>query len=107
MRVRLFYALHLMSRLNNDMKRILTVLAIAVLGASCSITTPVAATSNPIGSKVGTSSGRCYFNICRNVDASVLTAAQNGNITKISTVDYKVKNILGIVYTHECIVTCE
>ncbi len=89
------------------MIRLFTVFAIAFFSASCSVTTPVAATSNPIGSKVGTSSGKCYFNICRNVDASIHSAAQNGNITKVSTVDYKVKNFIGIVITHECIVTGE
>ena len=89
------------------MIRLFTALIFTFLTVSCSVTTPVAATSNPIGSKVGTSSGKCYFNICRNVDASILTAAQNGNITKVSTVDYKVKNFLGIVKTHECIVTGE
>ena len=86
--------------------------AVLLLGAipfliSCSITTPVAATSNAIGSKVGVSKGTCYFNICREVDASILTAAKNGNITKVSTVDYRTKNILGIVKVHECIVTGE
>jgi hypothetical protein len=80
---------------------------LALMCTSCSITTPVAATSNPIGSKVGTSSGKCYFNVCRNVDASIHTAALNGNITKVSTVDYKVKSFLGIITTHECIVTGE
>jgi hypothetical protein len=89
------------------MIRLLSACVFALLSASCSITTPVAATSNSIGSKVGISSGKCYFNICRNVDASILTAAQNGNITKVSTVDYKVKSFLGIVKTHECIVTGE
>ncbi len=89
------------------MNRFILALSFALITASCSVTTPVAATSNPIGSKVGTSSGKCYFKICRNVDASIMTAAQNGNITKVSTVDYKVKNFLGIIITHECIVSGE
>jgi hypothetical protein len=41
------------------------------------------------------------------VDASIVTAAQNGGITKISTVDYRQKNILGVIQKHECIVTGE
>lgn len=73
--------------------------------ASCQITQPIAATSNPLGTKAGKSSGKCYFGLCFNVDASVRTAALNGGITQISTVDYSVKNFLGIVQVHECIVT--
>jgi hypothetical protein len=54
---------------------------------------------------MGKSSGTCWFFVCLNVDAGVVTAAQNGGITKISTVDYRTKNFLGIVQRHECIVT--
>ena len=87
--------------------RITASIIIVALLSSCSITTPIAATSNPIGSKMGKSSGYCYFGMCFNVDASVMTAAKNGGITKISTVDYRRKNILGIVQIHECIVSGE
>lgn len=89
-------------------KPILVVFA-AISFASCSITTPVAATSNEVGSKVGRSSGNCYLGpvLCFGVDASIMTAAKNGGISKISTVDFKMKNILGIVITYECIVTGE
>lgn len=75
--------------------------------SACQITKPIAATSNPLGTKSGKSSGKCYFGMCFNVDSSVRTAALNGNITKISTVDYTTKNFLGIVKVHECIVTGE
>lgn len=90
------------------------VAAVAML-SSCSITLPVTATSNPVGGKVGMSSGNCYLSspmapqgiLCFNVDASIMTAAKNGGISKISTVDYKVSNMVGIIVTHECIVTGE
>lgn len=76
--------------------------------ASCSMTMPVAATSNPLGSKVGTSSGTCYLRVlCFNVDASIQTAAKNAGITKISTVDIQTKDILGIVVTYTTTVTGE
>ena len=78
-----------------------------MIAMSCSITEPIAATSNEIGSKVGISSGKCYFGLCLGVDASIITAAKNGNISKISTVDYRRKNILGIIQVRECIVTGE
>ncbi len=93
------------------MKKITQFLGLAVVAAmisSCSITVPVAATSNPVGGKVGKASGNCYLNlVCVNVDASIMTAAKNGGISKISTVDYKYDDLLGIIQTHECIVTGE
>ena len=80
----------------------------AVMFASCSLTTPIAATSNPVGSKVGTSSGNCFFGfLCFDVDASIATAAKNGGISKISTVDYTRKDILGFLTTHVTTVTGE
>ena len=38
-------------------------------------------------------------------DASVQKAAKQAGITKISTVDLKQTNLLGIIQTFECIVT--
>ena len=93
------------------MKKIVSLLAATAIGAfmtSCSITLPVNATSNPVGSKVGTSSGKCVLQVlCFGVDASIKSAAKNGNIKQISTVDMKVKDVLGIVTTYECQVTGE
>ncbi len=76
--------------------------------SSCSLTMPAAVTSNPIGSKVGTASATGYLGILFfNADASIRTAAKNGGITKVSTVDVKMTNILGIIVTYETIVTGE
>jgi hypothetical protein len=84
------------------------VVAGGMILSSCSITMPVNATSNPVGNKVGMSSGSCIFGyLCFGVDASIQTAAANGGISKISTVDMKMKNLLGIVVTYETIVTGE
>ena len=80
----------------------------AAIMSSCSLTLPVAATSNPVGSKVGTANATGFFHILFfNADASIQTAAKNGGITKISTVDIKRKDILGIVTSYETIVTGE
>lgn len=93
------------------MKRIATFLVATVIGAfmvACSMTMPVNATGNTVGSKVGTSSGSCYLGaLCFGVDASIKSAAKNGNIKKISTVDLKVKNVLGLIITYECQLTGE
>ncbi|MDA3912547.1 MAG: TRL-like family protein [Bacteroidales bacterium] len=85
----------------------LTVMA-AALFAACSVVLPVNATSNSMGSKVGTSSATGYLGILFfNQDASIQKAARNGGITKISTVDMKQKNVLNIIVTYETIVTGE
>lgn len=92
------------------MKKVMFVAAaaVAMVMSSCSITLPVNATSNPVGNKVGKSSGQCYLGIlCFGVDASIQTAARNGGISKISTVDYTQKNILNLIITHETTVTGE
>ncbi len=89
-------------------KSIFALLAMVALMSSCSITVPVTATSNPIGSKVGRATATGFLGyLFFGADASIQTAAKNGGITKISTVDIKQGNILGIVVTYETIVTGE
>ena len=91
------------------MKKLLcsAIIAATVL-TSCSLTKPVSASSNPIGSKVGQASGTCFLGVlCFGADASIQTAAKNGGITKVSTVDLKTSNILNLVITYTCIVTGE
>ena len=90
------------------MKKVLFGFVAAAFLSSCSLTTPVGATSNAVGSKVGEAGGTCYFyQICLGVDAGVAAAARAGGISKISTVDYKVDNLLGVLVTHTCVVTGE
>lgn len=83
--------------------------AVATLSmTSCALTLPVNATSNTVGSKVGTAKATGYLGVLFfNQDASIMKAAKNGGITKISTVDIKVSNILNLVITYETIVTGE
>ncbi|MBN2890764.1 MAG: TRL-like family protein [Bacteroidales bacterium] len=89
-----------------------SLLGLAVAGlmllSSCSIVVPVAATGNPMGNKVGTSKATVYLGILAfDQDASIQTAAKNGGISKISTVDQKQGNVLGLIWTYETIVTGE
>lgn len=91
-----------------NLKLFLVGLAVTAFFASCSITFPVGATSNAVGSKVGKAKATCYFYaLCFDQDASIKSAAKNGNISKISTVDINYGNILGIIVTYETIVTGE
>ena len=90
------------------MKNFLIVFALGAILASCSITLPVSATSNTLGSKTGTSEGTVYFAVLAfGADASIQSAARNGGITKISTVDMETTNVLGIITKYKCIVTGE
>ncbi|MEL0651387.1 TRL-like family protein [Algibacter sp. TI.3.09] len=83
-------------------------LAVAAVMTSCSVTLPVNATSNSVGSKVGTAKATGYLGfLFFNQDASIRTAAKNAGISKISTVDVKSSNILGLIVSYETIVTGE
>jgi len=87
--------------------KILVVLFLTIFAlSSCSITLPVTATSNPIGEKVGTATAVGFLGVFFfDADASIRTAAKNGGITKISTVDIKSSNYFGLIVTYETIVT--
>jgi len=89
-------------------KLITAMLAVVAMMSSCALTLPVNATSNPVGSKVGTAKATGYLGVLFfDADASIRTAAKNGGITKISTVDIKQGNILNLIVTYETIVTGE
>ena len=87
-------------------KTFIALLAVAGMMSSCALTMPVNATSNPVGTKVGTASATGYFGMFFDGDASIRTAAKNGGITKISTVDIKTSTMFFII-TYETIVTGE
>ena len=91
----------------SKIKLIVLAAIVGIVVSACSFTGPVNATSNPVGSKVGISKGASIFNIYFDIDTSIRTAAKNGGITKISTVDYKIYNVLGIYIEYSCIVTGE
>lgn len=81
---------------------------VAALMTSCAVTLPVNATSNAVGKKVGTAKATGYLGVLFfDQDASIRSAAKNGGITKISTVDIKHTNILNLIVTYETIVTGE
>jgi len=91
-----------------NLKMFAAMFAVVLLLASCAVTMPVNATSNPVGTKVGTSKATGYLGVFFfGQDASIQTAAKNAGITKISTVDMKQTNVLGIIWTYETIVTGE
>jgi hypothetical protein len=94
---------HIMKQLLN---KFLPILILSSLGFSCSITVPRAINENPIGNTTGKATQTTYFGIFSvGDDASIEQAARNGNLKTISTVDYQITNLLGIVTTQSVIVT--
>lgn len=88
------------------MKKIFILGAMALAMASCSVTVPVNATSNEVGSKTGTASTTSILGLhFDGGDASIRTAAKKGGIKKISTVDFKMTNYLFLIGQYETIVT--
>ncbi len=92
------------------MKKI--ILSTLVLGflASCSVTVPVNATSNEVGSKVGIAKTNAIlgFFFFDGGDASISRAAKEGKISKISTVDFKhTIKLFGLIHRYETIITGE
>lgn len=85
----------------------LLIVAVSVM-SGCALTMPVNATSNPVGTKVGVAKATGYLGVLFfNQDASIKKAAENGGITRISTVDVKTSSILFLVVTYETTVTGE
>lgn len=88
------------------LKMIAVAFVAAVMMSSCALTLPVNATGLTIGEKVGTAKATGYLGtLFFDADASIQTAAKNGGITRISTVDLKQTNVLNIIVTYETIVT--
>lgn len=76
--------------------RNITFIGIIAFLSSCAVSGPTTApkalvTKNPIGTKVGIAEKTIWFGIwIGNTDLSITTAAKNGKITKIATVDSEV-----------------
>ena len=64
-------------------------------GLYTSVSGPICATGNPIGTKSGEASSTAVLFFASG-DGSIKTAAANGGITKISNVDYHTTSFLGL-----------
>ncbi|MFZ0390153.1 MAG: TRL-like family protein [Calditrichia bacterium] len=65
---------------------------------------PMGATSNENATKMGISSATSILGLVATGDASIEAAKKNGNITKVTHVDYSSKSILGIYAEFKTIV---
>lgn len=86
--------------MKNIFKSLALVAACAMFGSCMTVSNPVAATGNPVGSKCGVAKSSIYFGIW-SADATengIDKAAKSAGITKISHVDsYTTSYVLGIV----------
>jgi hypothetical protein len=73
-------------------KLVFLTMALSLLLSACTLNRPVCATSNPLGSKVGVYKQKSilFFSPISNTDAAIQKAAENGGITRISTVDHNI-----------------
>lgn len=82
------------------MKNVIKSAAVAIVSvamlASCSTTTPITATSNPVGNKCGQASTVRILGFGGSANIGINKAAKNAGITKISHVDYSTYSFLGI-----------
>lgn len=74
---------------------------VGVGGIYTGVEGPITATSADVGTNVGKASATNILGIIAVGDASINTAANSGNISKISHVDYKTTSILGLYVKHE------
>lgn len=64
---------------------------------------PITATDYAIGSKTGTSCAKNILGLSASGDASILTAARNANIRKVTTVGYSTDGIY-LFYGKTCVI---
>ena len=64
---------------------------------------PLLVSDNQVGQKVGTATSKVILGVCIG-DSSIETAAQNGNITKITSVDTDITSVLGVYVEYTTVV---
>jgi len=72
------------------MKKLVLIASVLIVVSSCTAVYPGMVTTAAVV-KTGEARANVWFGIARNVDVSVATAAKNGGITKVATVDFGVK----------------
>jgi hypothetical protein len=78
---------------------------VALIGTSCTVMTPGVATGN-VASKTGTVKKKVFLGMTfKPIDLSIATAAKNGGITKVATMDYSVRR--GFFTTYKLVITGE
>ncbi len=90
------------------MKTFAVLCSALLIVSSCSVTQPLMTpTTHPVGKKVGEAKAKWILGLCFGGDYSVLTAAKNGGITKISTIDQKSFAVYPFFWSKKTIVSGE
>ena len=67
------------------------------MGIISSTQAPLSTEGNwEVGSKTGTASSTCVLGLYATGDCSISTAARNGDLKKVTHVDYAYENVIGI-----------
>lgn len=82
--------------MKKTIKLVAIIAASVTMLSSCSTTTPITATSNPVGNKCGEASTVRILGFGGSANIGINKAAKNAGITKISHVDYSTYSFLGI-----------
>jgi len=88
------------------MKKTITLLLATLTLGACTYHRPIAATSNPVGTKTGRSTQTVFLGMAFG-DGTIEGAVRNGGLTRISFVDFRNTNILYIYQRHTCVVNGE
>jgi hypothetical protein len=81
------------------MKRSVVALASILLLGACTTFAPGMATSNELGTKKGTATCSSLLGIPLKNDCGIDAAAKNGELRRISHIDYKFSSFLGLYTT--------
>lgn len=92
--------------MKKTIKSVMLIAAVAMFASCSSMTTPIAATSNPVGNKCGVASTTKILGIFGgSSNMGINKAAKLGGITQISHVDFVKKSFLGfLVQTYQTVV---
>lgn len=89
------------------MKLASLLIATTVIITGCATSMPIAATSHPVGSKNGIAKETVFLGITVSGEATINAACAAGGITRISHVDLRRSNFLGIIQVSTCKVNGE
>ena len=100
------------------MKKLFIILAATLLLGGCAssmpmgtfytdLSLPLTATSNSGTAKTGTAGCKSYLGLVATGDCSIETAKKNGGISKVTNVDWKAHNVLGLFGEYQLIVKGE
>jgi hypothetical protein len=87
------------------MKKLINVTLLLMIASSCSTYTPMLATDNPTGKKMGKSCAKYVLGFNTSGKEMIRQAAKNGQVKRIATVDRTTSGFFPFVWTKCTIVS--